>query len=62
VGQVQPLIAELKIVLSGQVAQAPWKVIWFDKQESTQTPHELRVYPVEQMHWLFEIIWFSPQL
>jgi hypothetical protein len=56
VGQEQPFIAELKIVLSGQVAQDPWKVNWFDEQESTQTPHELRVYPVEQIHCPLEII------
>jgi hypothetical protein len=50
VGQVQPLMAELKIVFKGQVAQAPWKENWLLPQERTQTPHELRVCPAAQTH------------
>lgn len=55
-------MAELKTVLRGQVAQAPWKVNWLLPHESTQTPQEFIVYPEEQTHCPPEITWLSPQV
>jgi hypothetical protein len=62
VGQAQPLMAELKMVFKGQVAQAPWKVNWLFPHESRQTPQELREYPAAQTHCLLEMIWLRPQV
>lgn len=36
-------MAELKTVLRGQVAHAPWKENWLVPQERTQVPQELKV-------------------
>jgi hypothetical protein len=42
-GQLQPLIWELKTVLRGQTAHPPWKTNWLLEQERVQMPQELRV-------------------
>lgn len=56
------MIAALKTVLRGQVAQEPWKANCPVPQLRVQTPHELRVYPVTQTHAPLEMTWLLPQV
>jgi hypothetical protein len=55
-------MAELKIVLRGHTAHAPWNTNWPCPHEREQTPHELRVYPAEQTQAPSEITSFDPQV
>lgn len=55
-------MAELKTVLSGQVAHDPWKANCPVPQLREQTPHELRVYPVTQTQAPLEMTWLLPQV